>query len=99
LKESEVSKNVGNRFVDGEDIRPSTTEFVKYELLQMIREALKRKGKDNIIEAQKERHGVTLSTTDKDRNHNTRKVIAELASYGITKDQSSTFQKIANFAT
>jgi hypothetical protein len=44
LKESEVSKNVGNRFVDGEDIRPSTT----------------------------------------------------LASYGITKDQSSNFQQIAD---
>lgn len=43
LKESEVSKNVGNRFVDGETIQPSKT----------------------------------------------------LQSFGITKDQSSTFQKIA----
>ena len=44
LKESEVSKNVGNRFVDGETIQPSKT----------------------------------------------------LQSFGITKDQSSTFQKIAS---
>jgi hypothetical protein len=43
LKDSEVSKNVGNRFVDGESLQPSKT----------------------------------------------------LQSYGITKDQSSTFQKIA----
>jgi hypothetical protein len=44
LKESDVSKNVGNRFVDGETIQPSKT----------------------------------------------------LQSFGITKDQSSTFQKIAS---
>jgi glutamate dehydrogenase/leucine dehydrogenase len=38
---------------------------------------LAEKGKENIVQAQKERHGISLSKVDKDRNHNTQQELAK----------------------
>lgn len=46
-------------------------------MAQSKKKILQDKGRANIVDAQKERHGVTLSTIDKDRNHNTRDEISK----------------------
>ena len=62
--------------IDNQNGRRNLTDGWKYELMQTKKAILLEKGKANIVEAQKERHGVSLSTIDKDRNHNTRNEIA-----------------------
>ncbi|MGO3285963.1 MAG: hypothetical protein ACTIK4_13680, partial [Mesonia sp.] len=53
------------------------TDGQKWELAQDKKDILLEKGRANIVDAQKERHGVTLSTIDKDRSHNTRDEISK----------------------
>ena len=66
--------------------RRNLMDFVKGELYSTIEELLKEKGKKNIIEAQKERHsGVTLSTIDKDRKHNTQKIVSKKLGWSTGK--------------
>jgi 16S rRNA G966 N2-methylase RsmD len=65
--------------------RRNLQDFVKGELMKTIEELERQKGKENIIEAQKERHGVTLSTIDKDRKHDTRKIVAEKLGWSTGK--------------
>ena len=56
--------------------RRNLTDGWKWELAQEKKKLLAEKGRENIVEAQKERHNVTLSPSDKDRSHNTQKEIA-----------------------
>lgn len=63
--------------IDNQKGRRNLTDGWKYELAQTKKKILAKKGKENISEAQKERHGITLSVFDKVRNHNTRKAIAD----------------------
>jgi len=66
--------------------RRNLMDFVKGELYSTIEELEKEKGKKNIIEAQKERHsGVTLSTIDKDRKHNTQKIVSDKLGWSTGK--------------
>ena len=64
--------------IDNQKGRRNLTDGWKWELAQTKKTLLNAKGKENIIQAQKERHsGVSLSTIDKDRSHNTRNEIAK----------------------
>lgn len=63
--------------IDNQKGRRNLTDGWKWELAQTRKAILSEKGRENKVEAQKVRHGVILSTIDKNRNHNTRDTIAQ----------------------
>lgn len=64
--------------IDNQKGRRNLTDGWKFELAQARKKILAVKGRENIVNAQRSRHrGVTLSTIDKDRTHNTREEIAK----------------------
>lgn len=77
-KQFETIDDVKLWMIDNQKGRRNLTDGWKFELEVKRKAILLKKGKENIIEAQKERHGsISLSIVDKDRNHNTQKELAK----------------------